>query len=317
MKQKVLTGAVALGLAGGLVFATTAYRCDMKRAFARVRGKSVVFPTRYGEVEYTDCGAGQPVLVIHGSGGGFDQGELIAETLLGEGYRAICPSRVGYLRSTFIESATFDDQAHAYAALLDHLGIQKAAIITISHGGPSALLLAALYPERVSSLTLISAGVVSADSQDQDQANWMGQTLVTVYQHNWLYWGITRLFKKQFMKLMGANQAVIGSLRPAERELVERVIEEMNPVSLRSAGTAFDTRSVLPGARIAAIQAPTLVIHSTDDTLQVYHNAEFAAATIPGARLVRYNRGGHLLFAVEQEAVRMAVQQHIQHSALL
>ncbi len=25
-----------------------------------------------------------------------------------------------------------------------------------------------------------------------------------------------------------------------------------------------------------------------DDTLQLYHNAEFAASTIPGARLVRY-----------------------------
>ena len=47
----------------------------------------------------------------------------------------IAPSRFGYL--------------------LDHLGIKKVAVVTLSHGGPSTLLLAVLHPERVSSLTLI------------------------------------------------------------------------------------------------------------------------------------------------------------------
>ena len=34
------------------------------------------------------------------------------------------------------------------------------------------------------------------------------------------------------------------------------------------------------------------------------HNDEFAASTIPGARLVRFERGGHLLLSVEQATIR-------------
>ena len=314
MSKKQFTR-LGTGLAGALAgIISFAYLRDMQRAFERVRQKSAVLPTQYGDIEYTESGAGLPALVIHGSGGGYDQGELIAEVLLGEGFRSITPSRFGYLRSTFHEGATFDDQAHAYAVLLDHLGVERAAVVTISHGGPSALLFALLHPERVSSLTLISAGVAAASSEDQGQANRMGRTLTTVYNHNWLYWGLTTLFKKKFMELMGANQAVIAGLTPGQLELVERVIEEMNPVSLRSAGAAFDNRAALPGERIAGVQAPTLILHATDDMLQLYHNAAFAAATIPGAKLLRFESGGHLLFAVEQEAVRSAVQEHIREN---
>ena len=112
-------------------------------------------PSPYGDIEYTEGGSGPAVLVIHGSGGGYDQGELLAQAVLGEQFHWIAPSRFGYLRSTFREGATFDDQAHAYAYLLDRLGIRKVAVVALSHGGPSALLFAVLHPERVSSLTLI------------------------------------------------------------------------------------------------------------------------------------------------------------------
>ena len=80
-----------------------------------------------------------PSLVIHGSGGGYDQGELSRRRCWESGFHWIAPSRFGYLRSTFREGATFDDQAHAYACLLDHLGVKKVAVVALSHGGPSAL----------------------------------------------------------------------------------------------------------------------------------------------------------------------------------
>jgi hypothetical protein len=54
------------------------YRLSMRTAHERLRGKSTVIPSPYGNIEYTEHGAGSNVLVIHGSGGGFDQGELLA-----------------------------------------------------------------------------------------------------------------------------------------------------------------------------------------------------------------------------------------------
>jgi len=302
---------IAIGLIVVVVIILAAYIWDMNQAYERVRGKSTVIASPYGDIEYTEGGAGSPVLVIHGSGGGYDQGELIVQAFLGDSFHWIAPSRFGYLRSTFHEGATFDDQAHAYAALLDRLGVEKVAVVAFSHGGPSALLFAVLHPERVSSLTLVSCGVAASSTGDQVQANQKGSALVTAFKHDWLYWSMTKLFKKQFMGLMGANESVISGLTPSQLELVERVIDEMNPVSLRTSGVLFDNRAALPGDRIAAIQAPTLIIHAKDDTLQLFHNAEFAAATIPGANLVRFEKGGHLLMVVEQTTIRSVIKKHI------
>lgn len=310
MLRRVLRWA-ACGLIAAVVLLSAVYVRDMRRAYDHVRGKSTILPSPYGDIEYTEGGTGPAVLIIHGSGGGYDQGELLAQALLGAGFRWIAPSRFGYLRSTFREGATFDDQARAYAHLLDHLGIKQVAVVTISHGGPSALLLAALHPERVTSLTLISAGVASVASEEQAQANQKGDRLTTIYRHDALYWGITKLFRKQFMRLMGADDAVIAQLTPAQREWVDRIIDDMNPVSLRAAGVAFDNKAAMPNERIAAVRAPTLILHAADDGLQLYRNAEFAAATIPGARLVRFEQGGHLLFSVEQPAISELMRTHI------
>ena len=283
----------------------------MNRNYERVHASGTVIPSPYGDIEYTEGGSGPDVLVLHGSGGGYDQGELIAQAVLGEEFHWTTPSRFGYLRSTFREAATWDDQAHAYAYLLDHLGIEKVAVVAMSHGGPSALLFAVLHPDRVSSLTLVSCGVASSATPDQAQANEKGELLTSIFKFDLPYWAISKLFKRQFMELIGANHAVITGLTTPQRRWVERIIDYMNPVSLRSDGVVFDNEAMLPGERVAAIAAPTLIFHARDDTLQLYHNAEFAASTIPDARLVSFDRGGHIVMIVEQSTIRADAQKHI------
>ncbi len=302
---------IAIGLIATVVLFSALYLWGINRAYERVRGKGTVIPSPYGDIEYTEGGSGPTVLVIHGSGGGYDQGELLVQAVLGDEFHWITPSRFGYLRSTFREGATWDDQAHAYAYLLDRLGVKEVAVVALSHGGPSALLFAVLHAERVSSLTLISCGVASSATHEQAQANQKGDMLKTIFKYDLPYWVVTKLFKRQFMGLMGANEAVIAGLTPEQREWVEHLIDYMNPVSLRAPGVAFDNKAALPGERIAAIRAPTLIFHATDDTLQLFHNAEFAASTIPGARLVRFERGGHLLVIIEQSTIRTTMQKHI------
>ncbi len=302
---------IALALVAVLVWLAAAYRADMNRDYARVGSSGTVITSPYGDIEYTAGGSGPAVLVIHGSGGGYDQGELMVRAVLGEQFHWIAPSRFGYLRSTFRAGATIDDQAHAYAYLLDHLGIKKVAVVTLSHGGPSALLFAALHPERVLSLTLISAGVSASTDPNQSQASQKGDMLKTIFQHDFLYWAISRVFKTQLMELMGANKEVIAGLTSEQRGLVDQIIDFMNPVAPRSAGTVFDNQAAMPNERIAAIRAPTLIFHAADDGLQLYRNAEYAAAHIPGAKLVRFERGGHLVICIEQATIRAMTQKNI------
>lgn len=287
------------------------YIRDMRRAYERTRTGSQRISSPYGEIEYAENGSGPAVLVIHGSGGGFDQGQLLAEAVLSDEFHWVAPSRFGYLRSTCHVGATFDDQAHAYAALLDRLTIESAAVVALSHGGPSALLFAVLHPERVTSLTLISAGVASSTAVDQRRANRSGDALTWVFQRDYRYWLATRALRRRLLNLMGVSDAVIDGLSTAQRELADRVIEFMNPVSPRSAGVTFDNHAAMPNERIAAIRAPTLILHAKDDSLQLYRHAEFAAATIPNARVMGFDRGGHLLMAVEQPVLRSEIQRHI------
>ncbi len=305
-----------IGLIASLILVLGLYILDMNHAYERVRGKSMVINSPHGDIEYAEGGSGPDVLVIHGSGGGYDQGELLAKAVLNEKFHWIAPSRFGYLQSTYNEGATFDDQAHAYAYLLDTLNIEKVSVVALSHGGPSALLFATLYPERVNSLTLISAGVSSLNNKEQKQADLQGKMLTTIFKYDPLYWSVTKLFTNQLMEIMGANDSVIASLTPSQRDMAESLIDYMNPVSLRSAGASFDNKATMPNERIKTIKAPTLIFHATDDTLQLYHNAQYAAANIQGSRLVSFDTGGHLLLLVEQTVISEELQKHILDSEI-
>ena len=77
------------------------------------------------------------------------------QAVLGPGWHWIAPSRI--LRSSLPEGSTFDDQARAYAELLV-TSASPASASSRCHRAASALLFA-LYPDRVSSLTLVSCGV--------------------------------------------------------------------------------------------------------------------------------------------------------------
>lgn len=291
------------------------YRLDMQDARQRLRGKSTVIPSPYGDIEYSEHGAGPAVLVIHGSGGGFDQGEFLAQAVLDDQFHCITPSRFGYLRSTFREGATWDEQAHAYASLLDHLGVQKVGVVAFSAGGAPALLFALLHPERVSSLTLISCGGARMPAEESKQAHRQGSALLWIFQSDFPYWAISRLFKRPFMTLMGVPRAVVAGLGPEQRRAIGRFIDGMNPASLRRAGVVFDHTREVPGPRIAGIRVPTLVIHARDDTLQPYRNAEFFSSMIPGARRLGFQTGGHIAALIEAAAVGSAVQQHLLDNA--
>jgi pimeloyl-ACP methyl ester carboxylesterase len=59
---------------------------------------------------------------------------LTVDPWIGDGFRAVAPSRFGCLGSPLPPGATAADQADAYAVLLDALGIERAAVVGFSAG---------------------------------------------------------------------------------------------------------------------------------------------------------------------------------------
>jgi hypothetical protein len=166
-KKDIMSDRGAFVPAGG--FSIKQYQKELSIARDRILEASQVVKTAQGRIEYSTAGRGLPVLYIHGAGGGHDMGLLFARRI-GDDFHWICPSRFGYLRTPIPQDASFESQADTYAALLDYLHIEKAAIIGLSAGGPSALLFALRYPNRCAALVLQSA--ISKTTKKRPKADW-------------------------------------------------------------------------------------------------------------------------------------------------
>ena len=91
---------VALAIAAAVVaLAYGAYWHDIDLSHERVSTGSQIVQTPCGPIEYASAGEGDPVLVVHGAGGGFDQGMDFAKGLVAGGLRVVTMSRFGYLRT--------------------------------------------------------------------------------------------------------------------------------------------------------------------------------------------------------------------------
>ncbi|KCZ71172.1 putative hydrolase or acyltransferase of alpha/beta superfamily [Candidatus Methanoperedens nitroreducens] len=155
----ILVGIIAVIL----IVTYPSYRSDIRAARGRVMSGSQVIETKCVPIEYATMGEGPPVLVVHGAGGGYDQGLWVARDNVGEGFRIIAPSRFGYLRTPLPQDASPAAQADAHACLLDALNISKVAVVGVSAGAPSSMQFALRYPERTSSLVLIVPGTYAPE----------------------------------------------------------------------------------------------------------------------------------------------------------
>src|ERR687897_3101469 len=144
MIRAIFRSAVLLAIVlvvGLVVFVAVTYprfRADVQPNRERLlSGSDIVTTEEFGEIEYAVQGRGLPVLVVHGAGGGYDQGLFIGEHYVGGGHRFIAPSRFGYVPSSMPENGSPATQADAYAALLDSLGVEQVGVVAFSDGGPS------------------------------------------------------------------------------------------------------------------------------------------------------------------------------------
>lgn len=119
-------------------------------------------PSRRVRVE--EAGSGPPVLLVHGAGGyGPYWAPLVAE--LG-GYRCLMLDRPGWGGSEpadYSREGYRDFAADLMAEVVDALGVEKVHSVGASVGDVWALALAAKYPDRVLSVTLLGAGPLSDD----------------------------------------------------------------------------------------------------------------------------------------------------------
>ncbi len=299
------------------VYVYLSYQHDIRAARERISSGSKIIDTACGPIEYADIGEGAPVLVIHGAGGGFDQGLMAAHDWIGDGYRFIAPSRFGYLRTPLPENATPIAQADAHACLLDALGIKRAAVVAASAGALSAVPLAIRHPGKVSAMVLLIPAAWAPPSPEAPAEEIMKKGFITdvVLKSDFVMWFFTKYTRKQMITFLGVPKNVQERLTPEQNKDISRLMKNILPVSPRVDGMVNDGINHAARQRYALenITAPTLIIDSAD--VGTYAGARYTAEHIPGAKFIGFESGGHLLVGQYGE-VRKEVSQFLKENEM-
>lgn len=299
----------ALLLAGLAVLTYTSYQRDMREARQRIATGSRIAHTACGPIEYAETGSGAPVLVVHGAGGGFDQGLAFAEPLARRGFRVIAMSRFGYLRTPLPADASAAAQADAHACLLDALKIARAAVVGASAGAPSSMQFALRHPERCRALVLLvpAAYVPRPDrAASMKTPEWTEFLFDTALRSDFLFWAAPRISRATLLRaILATPPAVVERASAAEQARVAAVLKQILPVTPRRLGLLNDAAvtSTLERYELERIAAPTLAISMRDDLFGTYDGARYTAERVPGAQFIGYPSGGHLWVGHQDEVM--------------
>jgi pimeloyl-ACP methyl ester carboxylesterase len=241
-------------------------------------------------------GAPDPVLLLHGQPGAGDDWDRV-RAAIGSRAQTIAISRPGWDGSP---PTGLEGNAEAALAALDERSIARATVAGHSFGGAVAAWLAALHPERVSSLVLVAPAANTASLNRLD------------------YWLATPLagYLASVTSLAGLGAALSAS--PLRRWLAGQLALDdryLRAVSRRvlapAAWRAYAAEQQvlvheLPELEraLGSITAPTTIIAGSDDHVVPVEAERRLATQIPHAELVLLEHTGHLL--LQQQAERLA-----------
>lgn len=233
-----------------------------------------------------------PVVFLHGQPGAGSDWDAVVRALPTH-LRSFAPDRPGY-RTSPHPAGSFGDNARWLLDKLDRAGLEDAILVGHSYGGGVALTAAALAPDRVRGLVLVSSvGPGCLDGWDTLLAAplagpvcaltawwltpWFARRRVARIQRtlqrplephehvNWEAWGNAR----------HEHGAMWRTFLTEQRELV-RTLDHLD-------------------ARLEMITAPSVVIADPVDKMIPLATAHALSTRIPQSRLVLVGEGGHHL----------------------
>lgn len=232
---------------------------------------------------------GSPVLLIHGYTDNSRSWSLLAPYLAG--HRLIAVDLRGHGGSDAPACCYgLDSLADDMDRLLDALGIAKADVIGHSLGSMTALTLAALHPERVNRLVLISSSV----HPGAGPGSWLWDNISTLdfpldpdgkFMTDW-YW----------------------NPNPVPADYIDRERAESAAVPEHVWKGVLDGLAIADlGAIAPLVTAPTLVLWGDQDGLFDASHQERLRAALPAARFETFAGYGHNMFWETPERVGATV----------
>ncbi len=186
------------------------------------------------------------------------------------------------------------------ACVLDAVCSEQAALFGISEGGPMSVLYAASFPERVSHLVvygtyakLTRSGDYPAGASRERYERWVEATAPS--------WG-GPVGVELFAPSLAADEAFVAWWA----RLLRSGTSPRAAAALLGMYVDIDVRPAL-----AAVTAPTLVLHRAGDRLIPAAHGRTLASLIPHARYVELEGADHLAFAGDQDALLDEVEEFV------
>jgi valacyclovir hydrolase len=216
------------------------------------------------------------LLLIHGFGGTPESDFGAQLPVLKSYFRVVVPHLHGYGRSTHRQTYNitfYRDDASDLATLLDSLNIDKTLVLGFSDGGIVGLLLAALYPTRVSALAVMGAQPAINAQNVAAIRHWLIETPLP---EDW---------QKELAKLHGD---------PYWRSLPSMYV--VGQEKLVTAGGV-----IITDEELASIRCPALIMHGKRDRIVPVDYAYIISERIPNAQILLFDAGhaAHLRYEKE------------------
>lgn len=233
---------------------------------------------------YGDRGNGLPLVLIHGFPLCRKMWRPQAEALARAGCRVITPDLRGFGESGFSSRmVSMDIYADDVAALMDHLGIDRAVVGGMSMGGYVLLNLLERYPDRVAAPIFISTKAGGDDDAGKAKRTALAEACSAQ--------GIQPV-AEVFRNLLFAPATLTDN-----PELVDEVFGWIKATSPHGAAAGLiamrDRKDYV--ALLGSINQPTLVIGADQDQAIPVENSRIIAEGLPDAELCILQGGGHMV----------------------
>jgi pimeloyl-ACP methyl ester carboxylesterase len=221
---------------------------------------------------------------------------------LGSFSRVIVFDKRGFgLSDRSVDGYTVEAVAEDMAAILDHAGVERAAVFGVSEGGTAAAMFAATYPDRTTAL--VEFGTYARATQAPDYPEGIPVEVI-------------REWQRFLLEGWGTSSSLPAFVSPEEardpelREWWARLLRGgASPATVRGMTESYehlDVRSVLP-----LIKAPTLILWRKGDPLIPPRLSKAFVESIPDVRGVELEGTSHLFMAGDQDALLGEVQQFL------
>lgn len=190
-----------------------------------------------------------------------------------------------------VEDLSLDARVGDLGAVMDAAGVERAALLGMSQGGPVAIAFAARHPERVIRLVLYGTYARGRLARDPSPAEReQAQLMISLIRMGWgqNQPAFRRLFTTLFIPDASEQQMEWFD------ELQRVTTEPETAVRIRHARNHDEVTD-----EATQVEAPTLVLQARDDALVSFAEGRLLATLIPDARLVALEGRNHILLADE------------------